>query len=71
MMDLVDAFLDGMRWARQHSLAADADGEHWITVNGGSKTEGDHADEDLFGAYQKTPPQEIIRRWREQEGIKY
>ena len=35
------------------------------------KAEGDHADEDLFGAYQKTPPQEIIRRWREQEGIKY
>lgn len=35
------------------------------------KAEGDHADEDLFGAYQKTPPQEIIRRWREQEGIRY
>ena len=39
-MDLVTAFLDGARWARQRSLAADADGEHWITVNGGSKTGG-------------------------------
>lgn len=39
-MDLVTAFADGMRWARQHALAADADGEHWITVNGGSKTGG-------------------------------
>jgi hypothetical protein len=40
-MDLVTAFLDGMRWARQHSLSADADGEHWITVNGGSKAGGE------------------------------
>lgn len=37
----VRAFLDGMRWARQRALAADADGEHWITVNGGSKAGGE------------------------------
>lgn len=34
-MDFVSAFLDGWRWARQRSLAADAE-EKWVTAKNGS-----------------------------------
>ena len=34
------------------------------------REEGDKPDTDLFGAYEKVPPHEIARAYREREGIK-